>query len=154
MVGYSDDNWILAPSLSALQDMISTCEEYASRHNLKFSTDPLPSKCKTKCMAFLKTQRVLPQMMLNGNPLPWVESLVHLGVRVTNKIDGCQQDIREKIARYVDKCCNLNQEFHFSHPITKVRVNDATCTTVIFTAHSCGIFSVMDSSNLKVPTTG
>ena len=24
--GYSDDNWILAPSLGALQDMLQTCE--------------------------------------------------------------------------------------------------------------------------------
>ena len=52
--GYSDDNWILAPSLGALQDMLQTCQEYAASHNLKFSTDPDPSKCKTKLMAFLK----------------------------------------------------------------------------------------------------
>ena len=31
--GYSDDNWLLAPSLSSLQDMLSTCEEYAATHN-------------------------------------------------------------------------------------------------------------------------
>ena len=37
--GYSDDNWLLAPSLAALQDMLQTCEEYAHSHNLKFSTD-------------------------------------------------------------------------------------------------------------------
>ena len=37
--GYSDDNWLLAPSLNALQDMLHTCEEYAANHNLKFSTD-------------------------------------------------------------------------------------------------------------------
>ena len=27
--GYSDDNWVLAPSLSALQDILKTCEEFA-----------------------------------------------------------------------------------------------------------------------------
>ena len=48
MVGYSDDNWILAPSLSALQDILKTCEEYAEKHNLKFSTDVNPQKCKCK----------------------------------------------------------------------------------------------------------
>ena len=68
--GYSDDNWLLAPSLSALQDMLTTCEEFAAKHNLKFSTDPDPRKCKTKCMAFLKKPRKLPNVYLCGNPLP------------------------------------------------------------------------------------
>ena len=90
--GYSDDNWVLAPSLSALQDMLKTCEEFATAHNLRFSTDPNPNKCKTKCMAFLNKARDLPSMFLCGNPLPWVTSLKHLGSTVTNKLDGCQQE--------------------------------------------------------------
>ena len=56
MMGYSDDNWLLAPSRDALQEMLVTCEEYAEEHNLIFSTDPNPTKCKTKCIAFLKTE--------------------------------------------------------------------------------------------------
>ena len=39
ILGYSDDNWLLAPSLNALQDMLVTCEQYAASHNLKFRTD-------------------------------------------------------------------------------------------------------------------
>jgi hypothetical protein len=122
--GYSDDNWLLAPSLSALQDILNTCEEYAAMHNLKFSTDADPKKCKTKCMAFLTKKRKLPDMFLCGNPLPWVESLVHLGTTVTNQINGCQQDIKQKIARYIDKNCSLNQEFSFAHPSTRIKVNN------------------------------
>ena len=49
--GYSDDNWLMAPSLPALQDMLVTCQEFATSHNLKFSTDLDPKKCKTKYMA-------------------------------------------------------------------------------------------------------
>jgi hypothetical protein len=44
IVGYADDNWLLAPSRAALQDMINTCAEYASDHNLEFSTDADPKK--------------------------------------------------------------------------------------------------------------
>ena len=87
MFGYNDDNWILAPSLSPLQDMLKTCEEYAAMHNLKFSTDPDPKKCKTKCMAFLSKPTELPDMLLCGNPLPWVSSLVHLGTAISG---GCR----------------------------------------------------------------
>ena len=67
--GYSDDNWILAPSLGALQDMLQTCEEYAATHNLRFSTDTNPNKCKTKLLAFLRKPRPLPSLSLCGNPL-------------------------------------------------------------------------------------
>ena len=76
--GYSDANWLLAQSLSALQDMLTTCEDFASSHNLQFSTDPNPTKCKTKCMAFLSQPRDLANIYLCGNPLPWVSSLKHL----------------------------------------------------------------------------
>ena len=66
ILGYSDDNICLAPSLSALQDMLETCESYAAAHNLRFSTDRNPSKCKTKTMAFLKKVRPLPNLILCG----------------------------------------------------------------------------------------
>ena len=122
--GYSDDNWLLAPSLAALQDMLRTCEEYASSHNLKFSTDPNPAKCKTKLMAFLKTPRELPCLELCGNPLPWVDRIKHLGNNISNVMDGNQLDIKIKAAKYVDKANSLNQEFYFAHPCTKALVND------------------------------
>ena len=121
--GYSDDNWLLAPSISALQDMILTCQEFAATHNLKFSTDPIPSKCKTKCMAFLKQERALPSVVLCGNPLPWVDRLMHLGNLVSNRIDGCQADMNLKIARYIDKNCSICQEFNFAHPSSKIILN-------------------------------
>ena len=71
LLGYSDDNICIAPSLNALQDMLRTCQEFAEEHNLKFSTDINPTKCKTKTMAFLKTQRPLPNLKLCENNLPW-----------------------------------------------------------------------------------
>ena len=123
ILGYSDDNWLLAPSLNALQDMLVTCEQYAASHNLKFSTDPNPAKCKTKLMAFLKKPRDLPSLYLCGNPLPWVSQLKHLGNTITNKIDGNQQDIKIKSATFINKNNSLNQEFYFAHPATKIQVN-------------------------------
>ena len=109
--GYSDDNWLLAPSLSALQDMLNTCQEFAAEHNLKFSTDKDLKKCKTKTKP-----RKLRSMMLCGNPLPWVDQLLHLGNMVSNKMDGGQVDMKQKEAKYIDKNCTINQEFSFAHP--------------------------------------
>jgi hypothetical protein len=130
--GYSDDNWAMAPSLSSLQDMITTMEEYALSHNLVFSTDPNPVKCKTKCMAYLKKQRVLPNMSLCGTHLPWVDKIKHLGITVTNIIDGCQKDIMIKRARYIERSCEKNQEFYFAPPEIKMKLHN------IYNSHFTG----------------
>ena len=121
--GYSDDNWLLAPSLNALQDMLFTCEEYAASHNLRFSTDPDPKKCKTKLMAFLYKPRELPKLKLCGNFLPWVDQLKHLGNTISNKIDGCQSDMQVKNAKYIDKCNAICQEFRFASAATKAKIS-------------------------------
>jgi hypothetical protein len=52
MVGYSDDNWLLAPSRQALQEMLKTCEEYAEENNLKFSTDRTQTNVKRNALHF------------------------------------------------------------------------------------------------------
>ena len=132
IVGYSDDNWLLAPSLSSLQDMLKTCEEYAASHNLKFSTDPNPVKCKTKLMAFMKKQRELPRLLLCGNLLPWVDRVKHLGNHISNVIDGNQMDTKIKAAKYIDKNNSLSQEFHFAHPCSKLKINN------IYNSHFTG----------------
>ena len=120
--GYGDDNRVLAPLLSALQEILKTCKENALAHNLQFSTDSDPVKCKW--MAFLKEQRELPAMFLRGNPLPWVDNLKHLGTCVTNQLNGCQLDMKQKMGKYIDKNCSINQEFSFAHPLTKISGNN------------------------------
>ena len=121
--GYSDDNLILAPSIDSLQEMLITCENYAAEHNLKFSTNDDPAKCKTKCIAFQMHEKPLSNVELGGVPLPWVEGGLHLGNTLSNKVNGMGQDIRKKRAAFISKNNELNQEFWFSHPFTKVSIN-------------------------------
>ena len=52
ILGYSDDILFLAPTVDSLKDMVKSCEDYAINHNLEFSTNSIPKKSKTKCMAF------------------------------------------------------------------------------------------------------
>ena len=124
MLGYSDDNWVLAPSIDALQEMMTIIERCCSFHNLKFSTDSDPSKCKTKCIAFLRKDRPLPSIILSGNRLPWVSSGVHLGNNFDCHYDGMCKDIAIKRAAYVQKNCEIIQEFYFAHPKTKLHINN------------------------------
>ena len=50
VVGYADDLLLMAPSRSAMETMLKICEEYGEQNNLEFSTDPNPSKSKSKCI--------------------------------------------------------------------------------------------------------
>ena len=121
--GYSDDNLLVAPSKDSLQEMLKTCEEYASEHNLKFSTNIDPKKCKTKCMAFLFKQRDPGVIELCGDPLPWVPGGIHLGNTINTNVEGMRQDIRIKRAAFIQKNIDLNLEFQVCHPVTKVKMN-------------------------------
>ena len=121
--GYSDDNLLLAPSPYALQQMLQVCESFAADHNMKFSTDVNPQKCKTKCIAFLKKNENLPEIKLCGNSLPWVDQIKHLGHIVDNKGCHTNQDIIVKRAQFVNKNMELNQEFQFAGPKTRFKIN-------------------------------
>ena len=124
ILGYSDDNFLLAPSLHALQQMLIICEKYAADHSLKFSTDGNPLKCKTKCIAFGNKTENLPAMKLCGDPLPWVTEGNHLGVRIRSKDKSLSTDILSKRAQYIAKNNELNQELAFCHPYTRFHMNE------------------------------
>ena len=112
--------------------MLTIIENYCVNHNLKFSTDPEPRKCKTNCITFLKRQRPLPDVILCGNRFPWVDHGVHLGNNFRNSYDGMKADVMIKRAQFVQKSCELQQEFSFAHPNTKIQINN------IFNCHFTG----------------
>ena len=123
ILGYADDTFLLSPTLDGLQEMIETCREFTSKHNLTFSVNPNPKKCKTKCIAFLKKKRVLRNMKLGEIALPWVDTTKHLGNTILDH-KGMGQDTIQKRAAYISRSNELVQELHFAHPKTLVKVNN------------------------------
>ena len=123
IVGYADDNWLLAPTRAALQDMINTCAEYASEHNLELSTDVNPNKSKTKCMIFLKKQRNVEPLKLNDTDLPFTNTAKHLGHFLDNSKCSIKKDMKVKRAMVIQKNNELCQEFFFTHPTSKLMLN-------------------------------
>ena len=76
--------------------MISICESHANDNDLCFSTDPVPEKSKTKCIAFPQGYKDgMPAIILNGHDLPWVERAVHIG-NTLHSSALMDQDLREK----------------------------------------------------------
>ena len=88
------------------------------------ATYPDPGKSKTKCIPWLKDKRTLPDIVLCGNKLPWVDKITHLGITITNKKDILEDDMKVKKARYISRNIELNQEIHFAATETKLKVND------------------------------
>ena len=128
LLGYSDDNFVLAPSRGALQEMVVTCEQYATAHGLQFSTDPDPRKSKTRCLSFLQKEREILPVKLCDNDLPWVSNCKHLGNMIVSSsaADGGDirsLDVKTKRARFIQRNNEIIQEFHFSHPMTLTELN-------------------------------
>ena len=116
--GYADDLLLLSASRSGLQSMVKICEDFAKSRNLKFSTNVDPRKSKTKCVVFSRQVRarqdVLP-ILLNGDPLPWVDHVKHLG-NILESDNSMKKDIAGKKGNFIGKMNSLSQEFHFVTP--------------------------------------
>ena len=129
--GYADDLLLLSASRSGLQSMVNICAGFAESRNLKFSTNPDPKKSKTKCLIFSKQararQNVLP-VLLNGDPLPWVENAKHLG----NKLqcdNSMKQDMAMKKGKFIGKVNSLAKEFHYATPDVFLTILNIYCTS-------------------------
>ena len=122
--GYADDLFLLAASRSGLQTMVNICQNFASSKNLKFSTHENPDKSKTKCLIFSKKakdrENVLP-VLLNGDPLPWVGQVKHLGS--TLQLDNSMKmDLCQKRGKFIGKMTSLFQEFSYVDPEVLVKI--------------------------------
>jgi hypothetical protein len=97
--------------------MLDIASEYVKEHRISFSTDIRPEKSKTKGIVFCDRKlRYDPEpLRLDGNPLPWVEKSKYLGNKLTGYMNGYSDDIIEKRAQFIERNCELNQEFSCAH---------------------------------------
>ena len=109
---WADDCILLSTSVQDLQAMVEMCEKHAKGSDLVFSTDSDPKKSKTMCIAFNSnvSKEELGPIMLNGDKLPWKDSVKHIGTKL-NSNGTMDDDIKEKRAIFIQTCMNLNQEF-------------------------------------------
>ena len=123
--GYADDLLFLCPSRTGLQEMVDIASKYAAEHRISFSTNSDPTKSKTKGIIFSERKLKFSPVpiMLNGDPLPWVEKAKYLGSKMTSILDGYSADVREKRAQFIGRNCDLNQEFSSAHPEVKTKIN-------------------------------
>ena len=98
--------------------MLQCCEYYALEHNLKFSTDPLPHKSKSKCIFFcgnwIRISKPDP-LTLFGEKLPWVDQATHLGY-ILHQSGKMDQDSVVKRARFIERSVSIRESFYFAFP--------------------------------------
>ena len=109
--------------------------------------DTNPQKSKTKGILFsteTPTDSPVP-VSLNGNPLPWVSKLKHLGTTFINNTDGCQLDMKVKTATL----CAKNSILPTHSPSSRLTV----FTTLILLGLSCGSLEAGRWRSWRPPTT-
>ena len=115
---YADDVILLAPSRSALQEMLKVTENFAKNHNIVFSTNADPNKSKSKCILFSgkkEEHRYPAPLMLSGKSLPWVKSAVHLGHELRQECN-MEHDTWTARAKFIDKSVSVRDMFGFARP--------------------------------------
>ena len=128
--GYADDVTLLAPSREGLQIMLKICEDFAITHSMQFSTDPVPSKSKSKCLFFSRSRSYaeIEEVILNGNKLPWVTSAKHLGNLLSTKLNltffcpETKSDLLCKRAILFEKVHQVMQQFGYLEPELTVKL--------------------------------
>ena len=127
--GYADDLILLAPNRQVLQQMVSVCEKYGQDQNLVFSTDPIPSLSKTKCIFFCGRPgkvRYPELVVLDGKQLPWVEHAEHLG-HTLHQVVNMEMDSNRARAKFIKKAVDIREEFAFAHPDQQLQMLDLLC---------------------------
>ena len=123
-LGYADDLLLMSASRSGLQCMVDICQQFTNKKNLKFSTNLNPEKSKTKCIVFSKKQkdlRNIAPIVLNGDPLPWVHQVKHLG-NILQSDNSMSIDCTLKRGRFIGKVNSLMQEFYFASSRVKMKL--------------------------------
>ena len=133
--GFADDLILIAPCRSAMKIMLETCENFAIKNNLLFSTDENPDKSKTKCIFMCGKSGAgvdyPAPLQLNGCDLPWVEKGTHLGHELHQSCN-MDYDARCKRASFIDKSTDIREMFSFADPL------QILSAVSVYTAHFHG----------------
>ena len=115
--GYADDLILLAPSRTAMPQMLKICDKYAADFNLQFSTDPAPKLSKSKCLYMCgHMDPVYPSpLKLGDHDLPWVEHATHLGHEL-HQLCNMEYDASVKRAQFIESSVQIQETFAFAQP--------------------------------------
>ena len=81
---YADDTCLIAPSPSALQNLLKICSEFASVNSVVFNESKTWLMCcKPSCYSNL----YVPDIELNGEPITLIKEHKYLGILLNDKLN-------------------------------------------------------------------
>ena len=128
--GFADDVILLAPSRSAMVQMLKTCEQFALKNHLQFSTDPNPVKSKSKSIFMTgprlrHTPKPAP-LQLYEVDLPWVEKATHLGHELHQECN-MEYDTNCKRGKFIENTTAIRETFKFADPTQVLQAVQVYC---------------------------
>ena len=128
---YADDVVLVAPCHQAMQMMLDVVENFATKYNITFSTDPEPAKSKSKCIHMIGRRHALakpPPLRLCGRALPWVASATHLGHEL-HESGTMDHDAVVKRAKFIDDSVEVRTMFSWASPPEILKALKTYCSS-------------------------
>ena len=128
---FADDVVLIAPCRQAMQLMLDQVQDFASRYNISFSTDPNPSKSKSKCIFVVGKRSGLdkpPPLKLCGRELPWVARATHLGHEL-HETGTMEHDASVKRAQFIDSSVEVRTLFDMASPPEIIKALKTYCSS-------------------------
>ena len=125
-ISYADDMVLLAPSVTALQELIHICERYAVSHDIVYNAK------KSKVMVMRKGRSAMsfdPPVQLNGDNLQVENDVTYLGHVLTHDCSD-SKDIKRQ---YRSLCARSNttiRKFAQCSEAVKIKLFNAYCTNL------------------------
>jgi len=120
---YADDLCLLAPSAVALQEMLNICFTYGQEHDIVFN--PM----KSQYLVFKKRtcDINLPDVVLNGTPLPRVNDTKYLGVVLSDDLND-DIEMKKQYCKLYARCNTILRKFRNCSISVKKTLFTAYCT--------------------------
>lgn len=131
-LAYADDIVLISPTPSAMNNMLSICDEFSIEYNVLFN--PLKSKCmyfypKSRSTLLLHRYNVCDlQFSINGKAIEFVDSYKHLGHVICSDMTD-DIDISEKRGVFIGQANNIICYFAKLSSAIKYRLFTSYCTS-------------------------
>ena len=128
MGAYADDIVLMAPTATAMRQLLAVCDEFAVKYDVMFNAS------KSKCMLFrprkanknaaMKT----PDLSIGGNNIEFVEKWPHLGHMISLNLSD-DVDINYRKQSLIGRINTVLCRFGCLDPIVKNRLFQAYCSS-------------------------
>ena len=105
---YADDLTLLSPSVSALRDMVQTCEDYAYKFDIQFN----PAKSQLIIFSCNGKSVSHPKIKINGQNVEVFSKVSHLGHEISNNIYDF--DVSKVVGNFNRQCNMFLHNFKYA----------------------------------------